>query len=540
MKRYAIFLLASAIFMSMVGTGCGETPAPAAPRPSPTQPVQMVSRPLVVAVQAETASLDPHQNDDGYSQQAQRGAYESLLDYIVVDGKVDVAPGLAASFKTDDARVWTLTLQKGVKFMDGTPFNAEAVKYNFDRVRGMRQAPASRLPGLESVETLDNNTVRITLANAQPAFSEHLTMLLMVSPTAAKTHAAADDPWGAKWMSENAVGTGPYTVENWAKGQTVTLAKNPDYWRGWNGNHLEKIILHFVKEAATRRLLLETGEVDIAEGIPDDDLDALSKVVGVVVRANERPSVYCMMLRPIGPLKDARVRRAIQLAFNYDGFIHGALSGRASRAEGPVPSQVWASGTNLPPTKQDLVAAKRLMAEAGFATGGFSIQIAMSPAEEWLRPDEAQTLQASLKEIGITATIQAFPDALSYLAAIGAADTGPGIFAWTIDSSINDPDESLRRLFYSTMTPEKGGVNYIRYSNPALDALINKGVSKSRREERLPIYQEIQRILVDDAVAVFAAQPQSFVTMRDGLQGYVWNPFSNYNSYEWYELWLSK
>jgi peptide/nickel transport system substrate-binding protein len=540
MKRSTLMLIGSIVLVSIVGVGCGEAPVPAAPSPTRSLPAAAVSRPLVVAVKTEILTLDPHQNDSYDARKAQHGAYESLLEYTVKDGKVDVGPGLAASVKTDDAKVWILTLQRGVRFMDGAPFNAEAVKYNFDRVRGMKQAPARRLPGIDSVETMDDSTVRITLASAQPAFSENLAVLLMVSPSAAKAHATADDPWGAKWMSDNAVGTGPYRVENWVKGQTVTLVKNPDYWRGWNGSHVEKIILHVVKEAGTRRLLLENGDVDLAEAISVDDLDALSKVEGLVVQGNEQPSILCMMLRLKGPLKDAKVRRAIQMAFNYDDFIKGVLSGRASYAQGPLPSPVWAFDKSLPLMTQDLASARRLMGEAGFPTGGFSVQIATSSADGWFQPRQAEIMQVSLKEIGITATIQSFPDTAAYLAAIGTDAKGPDIFAWTIYNSLNDPDENLRRMFYSTMTPEKGGFNYTRYSNPAVDALINKGLTKSQREDRFPTYQEIQRLLVDDAVAVFAAQPQSFVTMRATLQGYVWNPFANDNSYEWYDLWLSK
>jgi peptide/nickel transport system substrate-binding protein len=540
MKRSTLMLIGSIVLVSIVGVGCGEAPVPAAPSPTRSLPAAAVSRPLVVAVKTEILTLDPHQNDSYDARKAQHGAYESLLEYTVKDGKVDVGPGLAASVKTDDAKVWILTLQRGVRFMDGAPFNAEAVKYNFDRVRGMKQAPARRLPGIDSVETMDDSTVRITLASAQPAFSENLAVLLMVSPSAAKAHATADDPWGAKWMSDNAVGTGPYRVENWVKGQTVTLVKNPDYWRGWNGSHVEKIILHVVKEAGTRRLLLENGDVDLAEAISVDDLDALSKVEGLVVQGNEQPSILCMMLRLKGPLKDAKVRRAIQMAFNYDDFIKGVLSGRASYAQGPLPSPVWAFDKSLPLMTQDLASARRLMGEAGFPTGGFSVQIATSSADGWFQPRQAEIMQVSLKEIGITATIQSFPDTAAYLAAIGTDAKGPDIFAWTIYNSLNDPDENLRRMFYSTMTPEKGGFNYTRYSNPAVDALINKGLTKSQREDRFPTYQEIQRLLVDDAVAVFAAQPRSFVTMRATLQGYVWNPFVNDNLYEWYDLWLSK
>ena len=563
MKRFTYLLIVVAVFASMLGVGCGGTPTPAptatsasaqpttpppaataaptkAVAPEPTKAPTAATRPLVVAVKTETVTLDPHQNDYDYSQKAQHGAYESLLNYVVKDGKVDVGPGLAASYRTDDAKVWTLTLQKGVKFTDGTPFNAEAVKYNFDRIRGLKQPPAGRLPPIDSVDVVDDLTVRFTLKNAYPAFSENLTKVFMVSPTAAKAHSTADDPWGNKWLFDNVVGTGPYKVESWVKGQTVTMVKNPDYWRGWAGNHVEKIILRFVKEAATRRLLLETGDVDLAEGIGFDDLDALGKVPGVVVQGYEQPSLVHMMLRLKGPLKDVKVRKAIQLAFDYDGFIKGVLSGRARYPQGPLPSVVWAFDPTIPPVKQDMAAAKKLMAEAGYPTGGFSVQIATISPYGWFQPREAQILQANLKELGITATIQDFPDAAAYYAAIGTADKGPDIYAWSYNNSFNDPEDNFRRMYYSKMFPENGGINYIRYSNPKVDELIDKGLTLSKREERLPIYQELQRIINDDAVAIFAAQPTFYVTMRDTLKGYVWNPFAINGSYEWYDLWLSR
>lgn len=566
MKRATYLLIVLSILMSMVAVGCGGTPTPEPPKPTavppaatkpaaeptkaaveptkaapaPTQPAAAATRPLVVAVKTEAVTLDPHQNDYDYSQKAQHGNYESLLNYVVKDGKVDVGPGLAASYKTDDAKVWTLTLQKGVKFTDGTPFNAAAVIYNFDRVRGLKGPPSARVPAIDSIEAVDDLTVRFTLKNAYPVFSENLTKLFMVSPTAAKAHSTADDPWGNKWLFDNAVGTGPYKVESWVKGQTVTMVKNPDYWGGWKGNHVDKIILRFVKEASTRRLLLESGDVEIAEGISFDDLDALSKVKGVVVAGYEQPSMVCMMLRLKGPLVNTKVRKAIQLAFSYDDFIKGVLSGRALYPQSPLPTPVWAFDKSMPVVKQDLVAAKKLMADAGYPTGGFSVQIATISPYGWFQPREAQILQANLKELGITATIQDFPDAAAYYAAIGTADKGPDIYAWSFANSFNDPEDNFRRMFYSKMTPDNGGINYMRYSNPTVDALIDKGLTMSKREDRFPVYQQLQRVLMDDAVAIFAAQPKFFMTTRDTLQGYVWNPFSINNSYEWYDLWLSK
>jgi peptide/nickel transport system substrate-binding protein len=500
-----------------------------------------LSRPLVVAMDAEAASMDPHQDDHDYAQKAQRGPYESLLGYIpITGGQAIVGPGLAASYNSDDNRVWLLVLRKGIKFTDGTSLTADAVKYNFDRLLGMKLAPAKRLPAIASVEAVDDLTVRITLVSPSPILPDCLTRLLMVSPTAAKAHAAADDPWGAKWLSEHAVGTGPYLLLGWVKGQSITLVKNSDYWRGWQGSHVEKIILRLVKDAIARRSLLQSGDVDVAEGIAFDDLATLSKTPGVTVQAHDQPSMAYLMLRPQGPLKLASVRRALQMAFDYDGFIKGVLDGRARYAQGPLPSPLWAFDGTLPAATQDITAAKRLLANAGYPAGSFTLTIATASSLDWYQPREAEALQSGLKAVGITATIQNYTDLAAYTASISPTGKGPDVYCWTVTSYLNDPDESLRRVFYSGLVPEKGGDNYTRYSNPAFDSLLDKAITATTNANRLAMYQQAQKTLTDDAVAIFAGQPSHVTTMREWVQGYVYVPFAAYSGYAWYDLWLSK
>jgi peptide/nickel transport system substrate-binding protein len=586
MKRLVYLLIVATLLLSLVGAGCGApasptaepakptappvapttapaapTQAPAAPTKAPAAPTQApaapttaptvaptaapvaptaATRPFIIAVKTETVSLDPHQNDYDYSQKAQHGAYEALLNYVVAkDGTVGVGPALATGYTTTDAKIWTVALQKGIKFTDGTPFNAEAVKYNFERVVGMKMPPAGRLPAIDKVEVVDDLTVRFTLKNVYVPFPENLVKVYMVSPTAAKAHATADDPWGNKWMFDNAVGTGPYKIESWVKGQTVTMVKNPDYWGGWKGNHVEKVILRFVKEATTRRLLLEGGDVDLAEGISFDDLDALSKVKGVIVQGYDQPSVVQMRMRLQGPLKDIKVRKAILMAFDYEGFIKGVLSGRAKASQGMFPTAVWAYDKAFPAQKQDMAAAKKMLAESSYPTGGFSLVVATITPYGWFQPREAQILQANLKELNINVTIQDFPDASPYYAALSTADKGPDIYAWSVNYSFNDPEAELNNLLCSRF-PENGGNNYMRICDPKFEELKAQALTLPKREDRFPLYQQIQKLLVDDAFAIMAAEPLYYVTMRDTIQGYTWNPFSINTSYEYYDLWLSK
>jgi peptide/nickel transport system substrate-binding protein len=507
---------------------------------APTSSAAAVSRPLVIGAKTEAITLDPHQNDYDYSQKAQHGAYESLLNYVVdKNGTVGVGPGLATSYQTTDSKVWTLTLRSGVNFTDGTPFNADAVKYNFDRVVGLKNTAAGRLPSIDKVEVVDPQTVRITLKQALAPFSEALVKLYMVSPTAAKSHATTDDPWGNKWLSENAVGTGPYLVQSWVKGQSVTMVKNPNYWGGWQGNHVNSIILRYVPDNTTRRLLLESGDVDIAEGINFDDLDALSKVQGVVVKGYNQPSVITMKMRLQGPLKDINVRKAMVSAFDYDGFIQGVLSGKATNTQGIIPAAIWAYDNTIPPQKQDMAAAKKFLAQSAYPNGGFTLLMGTISTYGWYQPREAQLLQSNLKDLNINLNIQDFPDAAPFIASLTTPDKGPDIYAWTRNYSFNDPESELNDQTCDRF-PENGGTNYQRYCNPKFDALKQQAVSLPNRQDRFPLYQQIQRILLNDANAIYSANPLFYVTMRDSVQGYVWNPFSINTSYEYYDLWLSK
>jgi ABC-type transport system substrate-binding protein len=202
-----------------------------------------------------------------------RGPAEGLVEYVVKpDGSVDVGPLLAKSWSQENNQVYTFQLAEGVKFHDGTPFNAQAVKFNFDRLAGLKLTPIGRLPKIASVEPVGEYAVRFSLEGPTGDFLYPMTQMLMLSPKAIQDHVSEND-LGRKWAAENIVGTGPYTIENRAKGSETTLVKNREYWRGWQGNHLEKIIVRLVKEPATQKLLLERGEAHLVKNVAFTDID---------------------------------------------------------------------------------------------------------------------------------------------------------------------------------------------------------------------------------------------------------------------------
>lgn len=496
------------------------------------------SRPLVWAVKTEGRGFDPHQFDYDYDQNIQRPVLEPLMEYKVMpDGSVETVGILAESWEgSEDARVWTFYLRPGITFHDGTPWNAEAAKWNFERLFALNMVPATRIPTNAwpvegGIEVVDDLTLRITLQNPFGPFIDTLVKKYMISPTAAQEHDGGD--YCQTWCNENPVGTGPYLLEEWVKGQQASFKRNPDYWGGWEGNHAQRIIQRYVPEAATQKLLLEKGDVDLAQKIELDDLDAVAQVPGVVVEEHRVPRLIHMFIRMEGPFEDIRVREAVAHVFDYDAFIDGVWNGRAGQPLSPLPSAVWAFDPQ-PEIKRDLDLAKQLMAEAGYPDGGFSVKIITISSYGWFQPREAQILQENLKELGIESTIEDYPDAGAFISTLQSPDLGPALYAWTFTNAYNDPEDNLRRNYRSD-----GTLNNIKYNNPRVDELIDLGAVALDRDERFQIYSEAQKLIWEDYCALYTAEEKWFVTRRDTLHGYNFHPFIINMSPNWYEMWVS-
>jgi peptide/nickel transport system substrate-binding protein len=494
---------------------------------------------MVWAVKTETRGLDPHQFDYDYDQKPQRASLEPLMEYKVMpDRSVKIVGVLAESWKgSPDAKVWTFHLRKGIKFHDNTPWNAQAAKWNFERLFALNKVPATRIPQNAwpekgGIEAVDDLTLRITLKNPFAPFIETLVKKYMISPAAAKANEKNND-WGQAWCNENMVGTGPYLMEKWVKGQYVSFKQYPAYWGGWAGKHAQRIILRYVPEAATHRLLLTKGDVDLSEKIELDDLDQIAKVPGVVVEQHRVPRLIHLYMIQQGPFKDVRVRKAMAHAFDYGAFINGVWKGRASKPLSPLPSAVWAFAPQQE-VKQDLSLAKKLLAEAGYPQGGFTVTIYILSSYGWFQPREAQILQADLKKLGIESKIIDIPDAGAFISAIKKPDVGQAFYAWTFANAYDDPEDNLRRSYRSD-----GSLNFFGYKNPQLDELIDRGAIIIDQKERLRIYKEIQKRVWEDYPGIFTAEEQWFITRRDTLHGYDFYPFVINMSPNWYLMWVS-
>ncbi|MDR7574188.1 MAG: ABC transporter substrate-binding protein [Armatimonadota bacterium] len=539
LTRREFLARSAAVAGAVVGTSAaGSLSALLKPLAVRAAPARVATRPLVFVVRTEALTLDPHQNDFVYSQNAQRPVYEPLVDYVP-DGKggARIAPVLATEWRaSSDARVYTFRLRSGVRFSDGTPFDAEAVKWNFDRLKAVNKGPAARLPTIERVDVVDRLTVRVTLKTPFAPFIEALAKApYMVSPAAQAREQAGD--LAQRWLNDHAVGTGPYLLESWVRGQQVTFVRNPTYWRGWQGPHAERVIVRLVRESATQRLMLETGEADLADGITITDAEALKKNPTVVIEEHDTPAQIHIMMRMRGPFTDPRFRQAMRAVFGYSSFVGGVLLNKGRIPNGPIARGIWAHDPSLPQFRRELTRAKQLIQEVGPAQKTFVLQT-ISPFFPYY-PQLAQIFQQNLAEVGINLSIDDKPDAAGFLGALASLDRGPDMYGWAINPAYDDPHDILFRTYHSTSTPPTAQ-NFTFYRNPQVDELIDRGVAVPDRERRRPFYNQVQRVLRDDGPAIFCAQFFQIFGRSKKLHGFEWHPFLFNLPPDFYALWVEE
>lgn len=487
---------------------------------------------LLVASVLEVTSLDPAIANDSSSRIILRSVYEPLLDW---EGKkLEPQPKLATKYTVSpDGLVYTFTLRKGVKFTDGTPLNAEAVKFSFDRVKRIGQGPAWMIEPLAKTEVVDAYTVKMTLSRPFSPFPKFLPWIYIVSPTAIKQHDNNDE--SKKWLQTNMVGSGPYKLAEWEYGQQAVLVKNDDYWRGWRGNHVERIIRRIVKEPSAQKMLLERGDVDLALQISVNDLPAMRKNKDLVVHSDPSLSTYFIQMNTQkGPLKDPRVRQALTYAFDYGEMIEYGMNGFASRATGPFPEElVGKFTTGMPKYEFNLEKAKKLLAQAGYPNG-FSIDFKYVTGLEEERKS-GEILQANLKKIGVEVKLQElmWP---TLLASLQKPETAADTFGFYNNPVYASPDSYIFYMYHSSMQGTKGrNLNY--YTNDKVDDLGEQARKTPDVKKQQSIYREAAKIIANDFTGIPVFRSHFTVVARKNVKGYVFNPMllEKFNFYEFYK-----
>jgi peptide/nickel transport system substrate-binding protein len=490
---------------------------------------------LVVAIYSNPGDLDPSSSVEQLGNIILLATYEGLVRVKAEDIN-DVRPALAESWEHNaDYTTWTFHLRKDAKFHDGTPLDAEAVKFSFKRLITIEQGMSYILGSFISdpdkeINVVDPYTIEFKFENPTPLLIKALSSgygSYVINPKAVAEHEKDGDQAHA-WLNTNIAGSGPYEMTEYTPNQQIVLTRNQAWW-GWDDKfHFDKIILKVVPERATRRSLIETGDVDATFNLSPEDWDALKQNKDVVVDLPPGLSISYVTLGSNGYLKDPRVRQALNYAFDYDGFIGGMWKSYAIRSYSILPGGMQCSDPDVFKYKTDLEKAKALLTEAGVPMDG-SVTWLYWAEEGGGDMGAGLILQSQLQKLGINLKVEEH-DSATVSGMFYSDNTGPerpDMFRWGWWPDYNDPTDEAWVTIHTDAAGSHGG-NGGFYSNKEVDKLLDEGAATADETKLCEIYKQIQNITTEqDPPWIYLAQRPDEMILRKDIGGYKANIIYN-------------
>lgn len=499
---------------------------------------------LTVASYWEPTSIDPCHSLSGALACVTRNVYEGLVRFNGSGTtEDDILPSLATSWQlSDDGKTWRFDLRQGVKFHDGTPFNASAAKFGIDRMLAYKGGPSGFFTQIDHVDVVDNYIINIALTTPSATILKHLATFFgycFVSPSAVAAHNSTDDPLAKTWFNDHPVGTGPYQFVEWVRETRIVLTKYDDYWGGWDGKHVNRVVFLRVIEAGTQKMMIAKGDVDIAESIDIIDQLAFNATPGIQLVLSEKYSsgfygLFCVA--PGKPLSDVRLRRAILYAVNYTVYWQNLQMGLGQRMLSMFGSFQTPYWTDDFAYDRNLTRARELLAEAGYGTNNtLKLKVVYSAGNEFRRKVFEQ-LRTDLLEAGIDVEVTGQADTLTF-GQVSAGENRFDIYCQGL-YGCSDPDYALTNLFPSWMV-SPAGWNLGRYNNTEFDQLINAERGATNVTERVQIFYRLQQIGMweDPACIPFLEMPEESARLqRSWVKGRYYNP-AMWRTVDVYRIW---
>ncbi len=477
---------------------------------------------LTIALKASLRTTDPHYFDLASNNAFLSHIYDSL---VLRDKNQALQPGLAVFWRPVGKITWEFVLRRGVKFHDGSDFNADDVIYSLGRAASAPNSPASfarYTRRIVSMEKVDEITVRLRTERPWPLLPQDLSHVRIMSFTASegKTTAQLD-------AGDGAVGTGPYRLLSREPDRQAVLARNPDYWGReppW-----ERVTFRFIPHWKDRLAALQTGRADVIDSVPPKALKQLrkarrkislargvsSRLIFLQLDSGRNKTPFVTGTRGKNPLQKLRVRKAISLAINRKAIADKIMLGRAVPAGQFFPKGHSGYTPGLEPDKPDLRKAKRLLARGGFG-GGFGLTL-HGPNDRFL--SDAEVLHAvakSLRRIGIRAEVETRSRRIFFPRA-ARREFSAYLSGWNVQGG--EASAPLRALVASYDRERgTGRRNFGRFSNAELDAILGKALKAMDPGRRKRLLQEATRI----AIGQYGIIPLHFEVdtwaMRKGLK----------------------
>ena len=491
----------------------------------------------------EPVELDPSVLVDTISSRVTTQIFEGLVKYK--GATTEVIPALAEKWQVSpDGTVWTFTLRRNVKFHDGTPLDASAVVWNFDRWR-LSTHPQhenkikagktfehfeSQFGGFDDkcviakVEAVNATTVRFTLRSPLGPFLANLAMYNMgiASPRAVEQAGIE--------FGKHPVGTGPYKFVEWKVGQEVILEANPEYWDKAGRPKIPRLVIRNIKDNSQRLAALKAGEIQGFEGLNPDDVKVVraDPNLQVILRPTNTTG-YVAFNYKVKEFQDKRVRLAIAHAINKKGLVDALYGGTGMVATQLQPPPLWGYNKAVKDYEYNPQRARDLLKEAGFGQGLKEVTWEdgrKEPLQFWYMPvarpyfpnpkEIAEAIAADLAKVGITVQLQT-TDWTVYLDKRKNGQMPFYMLGWTGDNG--DPDNFVCYFFCAPGISREGF-----YANQALADLLLRAQVVTDHSKRAELYREAEQVIHDEVVRVFIANNQPPIPLQKRVRGYVPNP----------------
>lgn len=476
---------------------------------------------LIFARGGDAVSLDPAVLTDDESLRVVKNIYDTLVKYSA-EG-FDVEPGLANWEQSDDGLTYTFHLRKDVLFHDGTPLNSDAVIANFKRWEDTSDPQYARFERyqafmadiIERIEKKDELTFTIHLKEPNAPFLQNLAMtqFSIVAPSALQK--------GSEDVGRSPIGTGPFKFESWKPDDSITLARNDQYWG--TVPKLDKVVYKVIKENSARLNALFSGDVDLIDGVLPSDISRIEK--------EQRFQIFYRPPNNFGylgfqtqkpPFDNALVRQAVAHTIDKKGIIEAFYEGAAEPGVNPLPPAAFAFNPEIKDYPYDLEKAKKLLKEAGYTDGIPEVLLfyAMPIYRPYMPNGQkvAEAIQKDLEKIGIKTRIES-PEWAVYLDDLKKGKANLFLLGWT--GSNGDPDVFLNPLLDKNNI---GGSNRVLYDNEELHQYLQEGRKTLDPETRKKIYYKAQELLHEDMPMVPIAYAKPVLAGIKEIKGFYAHP----------------
>lgn len=481
----------------------------------------LMAQTLTIGVRAGPDSMDPHYSTLGSHIESLRHIFESVL---TPDETLQLKPGLAESWSAIDDTTWEFKLRKGVKFHDGSEMTAKDVKFSIERI------PAAAGPMNMSIYikhvaeaiVVDDYTLHVKTKAPAPTLPNDFIRVFVVPAS------IGDEARNEEFNSgKAAIGTGPYKLKAWEPKGDLVLERNDDYWG--DKPEWETVIRKEIPADPARLAALKSGQVDIINYVPATDYLSLKNDNTIETIAAD--AVYIFQVIPnvkdtlpmkakvngveidANPLADQRVRAALDYAINREALVDVVLEGLGVPANQSMPKGFFGFSDAIPPKAYDVAKAKELLAEAGYPNG-FELDFFCTSNRQ---PGDTAVCEA-LAQMWARAGVKINPNAVNgtvFFPAQQAGEYSLWMSAWGTLSG--EAGYTYPALMY-TNTPEKGmgAFNKSGYSNPELDAIIDKAYSNMNDDERRALYEQASELAMEDRALLPIVQLQTVTAAKAG------------------------